>query len=130
MASRFDLRAGDAGDAGDREIMSDFEGVVRLRSVSFLAGESILSVLSVFKGLLSPSGSGLTGFVFRTGQGDVAAGRIFPSIPGAIASLSVLLFIQTCEFRLFLSSSPLIPQAGIRRWGGVRGGVGRVTPVA
>lgn len=51
----------------------------------------------------------------------VAAGRIFPSIPGAIASLSVLLFIQTCEFRLFLSSSPLIPQAGIRRWGGVRG---------
>lgn len=63
------MRAGDAGDAGDREIMSDFEGVVRLRSVSFLAGESILSVLSVFKGLLSPSGSGLTGFVFRTGQG-------------------------------------------------------------
>lgn len=58
----------------------------------------------------------------------VALGKVFPSIPAAIASLSVLLFIQTCEFRLFLSSSPLIPQADRERR--AEGGLGRVTPVA
>lgn len=45
---------------------SDFVGVVNRRSVSFLAGDSILCVLYDFGGLLSPSGSGLVGFVFRS----------------------------------------------------------------
>lgn len=60
---------GDAGDAGDRGMVSDFVGVVNLRSVSFFAGDSILSAMSVFRGLLSPSGSGLVGFVFRSEWG-------------------------------------------------------------
>lgn len=60
---------GDAGDPGDRGMTSDFVGVVNLRSISFLAGDSILWVLSVFGGLLSPSGSGLVGFVFRSESG-------------------------------------------------------------
>lgn len=59
-------------------------------------------MLSVFKGLLSPSGSGLVGFELRTGQGYVASGRVFSSILAAIPSLSVLLFIQTYEFQLSL----------------------------
>lgn len=45
---------------------SGFVGVVNLRSASFLAGDSILGVLSILGGLLSPSGSGLVGFVFRS----------------------------------------------------------------
>lgn len=69
---RFDLGAGDAGDPGDRPMASGFVGVVNLRSASFLAGDSILRVLSILGGLLSPSGSGLVGFVFRSERG---AGR-------------------------------------------------------
>lgn len=45
---------------------SDFVGVVNLRSVCFLTGESILGVFSGFGRLLSPSGSGLVGFMFRS----------------------------------------------------------------
>lgn len=51
-----------------------------------------------------------------------AAGRVFSSISAAIPSLSVLLFTHTCEFRLFLAGSPLIPQA---EWGGAGGEEGR-----
>lgn len=52
----------------------------------------------------------------------VVRGRVFSSIPAAVPSLSAPLFIQTCEFRLFLPG--LIPRAE-------RGGkLGRVTPVA
>jgi len=114
MMSLFDLGTGDAGDPGDRGMTSGFVGVVNLQFVSFLAGDSILWVLSVFGGLLSPSGSGLVGFLISCEWGDFAAGRVFSSISAAIPSLSILLFIQTWEFRLFLSSSPLIPQAVMR----------------
>lgn len=69
----FDLETGDAGDPGDRGMMSDFLGVVNLRSVSFLTADSILWMVSVFGGLLSPSGSGLVGFEFRSEWG--AGGR-------------------------------------------------------
>lgn len=70
----FDLETGEAGDPGGRGTLSYFVGVAIFRSVSFLAGDAILWVFSVFGGLLSPSGSGLVGFVFvlRSGWGDVA----------------------------------------------------------
>lgn len=41
-------------------------GVVSLRSTPFFAGDSIFAMLSDFGGLLSPSGSGLVGFVSRS----------------------------------------------------------------
>lgn len=72
----FDLRAGDAGEPGDRGMTSGFVGVVNLRFVSFLAGDSILRVLSFFRGLLSPSGSGLVGFVISSEWGAVQRQRI------------------------------------------------------
>lgn len=68
----FNLGAGDAGDPGDRGMASGFVGVFNRRSVSFLAGDSILGFLSDFGGLLSPSGSGLVVFVFRS---ETEAGR-------------------------------------------------------
>lgn len=65
----------------------------------------------------------------------VAATTAFSSISAVIPTLSCLLFIQTCEFLLFLSGGPLIPQADWGWVGGgsvgvVRGKLGRVTPVA
>lgn len=63
----FDL--GDAGEPGVRGVTVGLAGVLRLRSISFLAGDSILWVSSTFKGVLSPSGSGLVGFVFTAKQG-------------------------------------------------------------
>lgn len=47
------------------------------------------------------------------------ADRVFSSISAAIASLSVLLFTQTCKFRLFLCGGPLIPRGEC--WGWRRG---------
>ena len=47
-------------------MVSDFVGVVILRSVCFLTGESSLGFFSGFGRLLYPSGSGLVGVMFRS----------------------------------------------------------------
>lgn len=62
----FDRGAGEAGDPGDRGMASVLVGVVSLRSTPFFAGDSIFAMPSDFGGLLSPSGSGLVGFVSRS----------------------------------------------------------------
>lgn len=61
---RFDLRVDDAGDTGDNGTAVVW--AVSPCSASFFSADSILWGLSDSRGLLSPSGSVLTGHVLRS----------------------------------------------------------------